>query len=806
MKLFSKLIALIILGLVLNCSSKENKDVDKIPTADEVLKITEKVANWQIETFEDMGKYRALPPVEDQKPWHNRDKHHELDWTNAALYAGMFQLSEVSHYSKYINWLIEIGDRNKWKLHERFYHADDHAVGQLYTSLKQNIRLRYISKLAPMQNRFDSIMKSDKADNYHWDWCDALFMAPPAWARLSKVTKDSTYLEYMHTQYLKTYNELWDKEKQLFFRDKSFLSQTEKNGEKLFWSRGNGWVFGGLALMIPDLPKEWEHRSFYETLFKQMAVIIKDTQRPDGTWSAGLLGDVKEYPNIETSGTSFFTFGIAWGINNGLLDKATYEPILYKAWGALENAVAKEGMLSYVQGIGAAPGASYKDYTEVYGVGAFLAAGSELYKYISEFYPIDKSTAYTTFMEDGGWCWYQDPRTVIANGKLIIGGLSGQSGDVRLGVFDLQSEAIDTALVFHKDFQKDDHNVPALYRREDSSILAMWAKHASEKKHYYKISQSQDYSSWSDTKTFEHDYDHRTGVTYMNLYHMKNEGKLYNFFRDGLNFNPTFITSDDNGETWGDRTHFISNDVEGFQRPYARYLQVDDNTVGVSYTDAHPRAFGNNLYYVEFSNNTFYNVDGSAIKSLNKGPLRSSQAEKIYSGSNTKQKPIVNESVPNSAWTCAMAKDNNNNPHIGYTLYLDDSDHRYRVASWDGEKWNDREIAYAGKYLYKVESSYTGLFAFDPEDPSNVYISTDVDPSTGEDLGGKHEIYSAKIGVNDDISTIRWKAITKNSPHRNIRPIVVANEGYKVLLWLYGPWYDYLNYDSNVIGIILEKP
>jgi hypothetical protein len=34
------------------------------------------------------------------------------------------------------------------------------------------------------------------------------------------------------------------------------------------------------------------------------------------------------------------------------------------------------------------------------------------------------------------------------------------------------------------------------------------------------------------------------------LYYIKNQEKLYNFFRDGLNFNPTFITSSNYGETW----------------------------------------------------------------------------------------------------------------------------------------------------------------------------------------------------------------------------------------------------------------
>ncbi len=796
---------LFVIYLCFNCAEKKVEPL-KTPNPKDVIKITEKVANWQIETFEEMGKYRALPSPENRKKWNNRNKHHELDWTNAALYAGMFELTKVSHYPKYINWLVELGDRNHWELYNRMYHADDHAVGQMYLSLHQNNRLRNIASIKPTKAKFDSIMKSDKANDYHWDWCDALFMAPPVWARLAKITKDSTYLEYMDSQYHKTYNELWDTNEQLFFRDKSYIEKREKNGNKIFWSRGNGWVFGGLALMIPDLPKDWEGRTFYEDTFKKIAKTLVKTQRDDGTWSTGLLGDVDVYETVETSGTSFFTYGIAWGINNGLLDKETYEPILFKAWNALAKCVNKDGMLGYVQPIGGSPGESFKDYTEVYGIGAFLAAGSEVYKYLNKFHPLVRDTQHVTFMKDGGWCWYQDPRSIISNGKLLIGGLSGQSGDVRLGVYDLKSEKADSTIVLHEKLQKDDHNTPALYQRPDKSVLAVWAKHGREKTHYYNISTSNSYINWGETKQFQHDYDYKNGVTYMNLYYLKNEGKLYNFFRSGATYNPSFITSNDHGETWGNSTHFIANDIKGYQRPYARYFQVDENTIGISYTDGHPRQYGNNLFYAEYTNGAFYKADGTKIKNVVDGPLRTSEGEKLFQGSDSYKKLLINESVPNSAWTCAMATDKNNNPHVGYSLYLNDNDLRYRIVSWDGEKWHDREIAYAGKCLYKVESSYTGLMAFDPENPTKVYISTDVDPSTGKDLGDVHEIYEATINITDDINTIKWKAITKNSNYRNIRPIVVANEGYKVLLWLNGPWDDFTNYASDVQGIILEKP
>lgn len=333
----------------------------------------------------------------------------------------------------------------------------------------------------------------------------------------------------------------------------------------------------------------------------------------------------------------------------------------------------------------------------------------------------------------------------------------------------------------------------------------MWAKHANEKKHYYSISSTTNYTEWGTKQEFVHAYKENKGVTYMNLYYMENEKLLYNFFRDGPSFNPTFITSTDFGKTWSSNSsHFIEDAVEGRQRPYARYFQKDENTVGISFTDGHPRQYGNSLYYAEFSNGSFFNVDGSKIKDF-EGPLKTTEAEKVYKGSETKTKLKGFESVPNSAWSCATGKDADNNPHMGYSLYLSNSDHRFRIASWNGSKWIDREIAYGGKCLYTMESSYTGLMAFDPEDVSQVYISTDVDPSIGKDLGGLHEIYTAKIGLNDDVLTIKWEAVTSNSKYRNIRPIVVAGEGHKVLLWLNGPWNSFVNYEADVKGIVLSN-
>lgn len=366
---------------------KSDKNAKVTPKS--VKSLTKKVADWQIEHHEEQGKYRSIPRIKPD--WMSRDRYHDLQWQLGALYAGMNEWRKIADNDKYTQWLKAIGERNDWKLHKRPYHADDHTVGQFYLDLYEEFKQEKM--LEPTRKQFDWILANPKtgtlewkAENthahYRWGWCDALFMAPPVWAQLAKITGEQKYLEFMHQEYKATYDLLWSEKDQLFWRDSSYFDQKEQNGEDIFWARGNGWVFGGLALMIPDIPSDWQHREFYIDLFKKMAVRLKTIQREDGTWSMGLLGGTEGYPIKETSGTSFFTFGLAWGINQGYLDEATYRPILMKAWQALRKSVNDEGMLGFVQPVGAAPGDSFPDSTEVYGVGAFLAAGTEMYKLI----------------------------------------------------------------------------------------------------------------------------------------------------------------------------------------------------------------------------------------------------------------------------------------------------------------------------------------------------------------------------------------------------------------------------------------
>jgi rhamnogalacturonyl hydrolase YesR len=336
-----------------------------------VKQIMKKVADWQIEHFTDYND-RKYP-------------HHPLNWTNGALYAGMVKWAEMAEDDTYYEWLRNIGEDNDWMLHRRKYHADDHTVGQMYIDLYRKYNDEKM--IEPTKKQFEFIMyhpsKSVLNWNtpYHqdrWNWCDALFMSPPVWAKLYNITGERKYMDFMLDEFKATTNFLFDKKESLYYRDESFMGKLD-NGTKIFWSRGNGWVFAGLVNIMNELnPKSKEYKYFLK-IYKKMAKKLLEIQTPQGHWAMSLLGQ-EFYPTPETSGSSFYVYGLAWGINNEVLDKERYSPAVKKGWKSLVSHVTDEGMLGYVQPIGAGPGKAWPDKTEVYGTGAFLSAGSEIYK------------------------------------------------------------------------------------------------------------------------------------------------------------------------------------------------------------------------------------------------------------------------------------------------------------------------------------------------------------------------------------------------------------------------------------------
>lgn len=312
-------------------------------------------------------------------------------WTRGTYYEGLMALYAVDPQPRYYDYAVTWGQSHKW---EPAYggtttrHADNQCCGQTYIDL-------YLidpqpERIAPIKACIDNMVNSTKVDD--WWWIDALQMAMPVFAKLGVIYEDDRYFEKMYDLYMysKTQhgdNGLYNPEDGLWWRDKDFdPPYTEPNGEDCYWSRGNGWVLAALARVLDIMPADAPHRDEYLKTFREMAAALVPIQREDGFWNVS-LHDPTNYGGKELSGTAFFTYGMAWGINNGILDRETYLPVVMKGWNAMvKDALHPNGFLGYVQSTGKEP----KDgqpvtYDRVpnfedYGLGAFLLAGSEIYE------------------------------------------------------------------------------------------------------------------------------------------------------------------------------------------------------------------------------------------------------------------------------------------------------------------------------------------------------------------------------------------------------------------------------------------
>ncbi|HVW15568.1 MAG TPA: glycoside hydrolase family 88 protein [Mucilaginibacter sp.] len=338
---------------------------------DSVLAVMNKVAKWQLREWKEHGP-----------------KAHYYDWTMGACYAGYMGLSQVATYSTYLDDIKAIGEKLQWKTGPRHTMADDYCVAQMYDQMY----LVYSQPvmIAQWKEQADSVIALPHTEslewknniaNREWAWCDALFMGPPAFAYLSTATGDTKYLDAACKLWWKTTDYLFDKDENLYYRDSRFFNQKEANGKKVFWSRGNGWVMGGLVRMLDNMPENYPGRKRFEGLYKEIAAKIASLQNTDGTWHAALL-DPASYPVKETSGTGFYCYALAYGINHHLISRNKYWPVVARAWATLTGCVQSDGKLGYVQQIGEKPEKVTADDTETYGVGAFLLAGSEIYKMV----------------------------------------------------------------------------------------------------------------------------------------------------------------------------------------------------------------------------------------------------------------------------------------------------------------------------------------------------------------------------------------------------------------------------------------
>jgi unsaturated rhamnogalacturonyl hydrolase len=325
---------------------------------------------------------RAMKLVGD---WQLRvaEPNFNSQWTFAALYDGLIAASAATGDPRYRQAVFDYATRQQWKLlDDRFPHADDMALGQAYLDLYliDQPKQRNPERIADTKAILDRLLqRPDDPSKDLWWWCDALFMAPPVLTRMSVATNDPNYSQFMEREWAITTKSLYDPSHHLYFRDARYLTKTEKNGKPLFWSRGNGWVMGALVKVLETLPPTDPRRPEFEQQLRDMAAEVASIQGPDGLWRSGLL-DADSYPLPEISGSAFFTYAIAYGINEHILDKSRYLPVIQRSWSGMLSHIYADGRLGSIQPIDGQPGIFKPSASYVYGVGGFLLAGSELEK------------------------------------------------------------------------------------------------------------------------------------------------------------------------------------------------------------------------------------------------------------------------------------------------------------------------------------------------------------------------------------------------------------------------------------------
>jgi rhamnogalacturonyl hydrolase YesR len=306
------------------------------------------------------------------------------NWVAATFYVGAARLARVSPNTNTLRFLTATAEHYNYALRgarsERtLLNADDVAIGDLYQEIYA--RRGQQGTLMPLQQRLDFMVpylnRAQETPALIWWWCDALYMAPPVLARMTALTGDQKYLKAMDKEWRRTAARLWVPEERLFLRDERFKTRTGPTGKPIYWARGNGWVMGGLVRVLESMPAEFEGRSFYTDIFKQMASRVVELQQADGLWRSDLLAP-EAYPEAETSGSAFFVYALAWGINHGLLDRKTYQPAVLKGWAALNRHVLPNGLIGAAQKTGDQPVKTDAQDVGPYASGTYLLAGLEV--------------------------------------------------------------------------------------------------------------------------------------------------------------------------------------------------------------------------------------------------------------------------------------------------------------------------------------------------------------------------------------------------------------------------------------------
>jgi rhamnogalacturonyl hydrolase YesR len=356
---------------------------------------------WSADAISEMSVRELASKVNQYQKTHPYQEE-DRGWIRGTYYTGVMAMYLAISDPAYLDQAMEWGARNNWQV------GTDGSGGNKLTCVQTYLQIYMLKKqremIQPAIDHLNSGQKKTPTGEALWyfeggrRYSDSLYVGPPALAMLAQITGEDRYLDYMNAFFWDVYSELFDADSALFYRDKgyiagrpappppdpeirnirkSWLHTRTPAGKKVLWSRGNGWVFAGLARMLAYLPEDHHMRPKYLELYRAMAASLAHRQSSDGLWRVN-LDDPSEYPQPETSGTGFFCYGFAWGVNHRILDRARYEPVARKAWTGLAKSVSPEGKVLWGQPVGSSPYEITEQDSHEYVSGTFLLAASEM--------------------------------------------------------------------------------------------------------------------------------------------------------------------------------------------------------------------------------------------------------------------------------------------------------------------------------------------------------------------------------------------------------------------------------------------
>ncbi len=368
-----------------------NDEKQNIPVSSDVMEAMTLANDYFMAKNPDTGADLIQPP--SRRIWSSNI------WTRATYFTGLIEMYEISHDQRLLDYVIDWGESHKWGLADKEM-WNDHAAGQVYIDvyLMDTSKHEYTTEIKESIDRFietgDTMGRGFGAD---WNWIDAAYMAMPVFAKLGRLTGNRVYFDKMYELYSDMKDSiqggLFNENDGLWWRDGSFTPPySTPNNKHCYWSRGNGWVIAGLVRTLKVIPSKAPHRVDYKDDYLQMCKALLNVQREDGMWNVSLF-DPDHFGGKELTGSAFFLYAMAWGVNNGLLDDREYIPAIFKGWNAMvRDCMHPDGFLGYVQGTGKEP----KDHQPVtyesapdfedFGLGAFLLAGSEVYKLAEDYH------------------------------------------------------------------------------------------------------------------------------------------------------------------------------------------------------------------------------------------------------------------------------------------------------------------------------------------------------------------------------------------------------------------------------------